>query len=507
MAVLRRRLGQHQVLGPRPDRPRQRRRPRRGVAVAVGQPRPPHRLLLSDDAARGRGRALRHRGLAAQRGGHRRGHRRDPVDVPPRRGRARRHGAGAGELGPGGGVLDGRGGRRARHPRHPGLSPRGPRRRDRLPHPRLRRGRRGRPLRRHLRRARPPRGGERPDRPQLARHGRRRRDRGRGGPARHRPRAGVPGRVRARLRRAHRRAALDLPHHSPARRVRQRDVGERLVALQREHRGVGPDVRRPGAGLRVPARRDPHQRPLRRPPARRQPVRREPGVPRRADRRAGVALPAHPPRHLGLRHPDPAGPGRHHRRRPRDQGGGPGDQAGVHLRVRPGHRRAGVAHRGAAGARVDGARRAGGGDPAVPDPARPVRPPGSVERRPHRLHAGDRGRGAAHRVRVPDGPHLHAADPGRAGRPARPADAAADDRRRELAGGRGGRRDRHPLRGLGHEPHRRGARERPRPIDHGLRGRGRAAPRARPAAGVRRDRAPWASPSSSRPGGASPPST
>ena len=399
MAVLRRRFRQHQVLAARPDRRRQRRGPRDRVAVAVGQLRPPSRLQLPGDAVGGRGGALHLRGLAPQRRGHRRGQRRDAVDVSPRRGRARRCRPRAGELGPGRVVLDGRRGRRPHHPRHQGLSPRGPGRRDRIPDPRLRRGGGRRSLRRDLRRARPPRGGERPDRPELARPRRRRRDRGGGGAARYRSRAGVRGRVRPRVRRAHRRAAVDLPYHPPARRVRQRDVGERLVALQREHRGVGPDVRRPGARLRVPARRDPHQRPLRRPSARRQPVRGEPGVPGRPDRRAGLALSAHPPRHLGLRHPDPARAGRHHRRRPGNQGGGAGDQAGVHLRVRPGHGRAGVADRGTPGGPVDGARRAGRADPAVSHPARPVRPPGGVGRRPPRLHARAerRGRGASRR--------------------------------------------------------------------------------------------------------------
>ena len=160
------------------------RRPRHRVAVAVGQLRPPSRLQLPGDAVGGRGRALHLGGLAAQRRGHRRGHRRDAVDVPPRRGRPRRRRAGAGQLGPGGGVLDGRRGRRADHPRHPGLSPRGPGRRDRIPDSRLRRPGRRRPLRRDLRRARPPGGGERPDRPELARPRRRRRHRGGGGAAR-----------------------------------------------------------------------------------------------------------------------------------------------------------------------------------------------------------------------------------------------------------------------------------------------------------------------------------
>ena len=44
---------------------------------------------------------------------------------------------------------------------------------------------------------------------------------------------------RPRLRRADRQAAVDLPHHSAAGRVRQRDLGERLVELHRQHRRSG----------------------------------------------------------------------------------------------------------------------------------------------------------------------------------------------------------------------------------------------------------------------------
>ena len=49
--------------------------------------------------------------------------------------------------------------------------------------------------------------------------------------------------LRPRLRRAHRQAALDLPHDSAPGRVRQRHVGERLVVVHRQRRRVGADER------------------------------------------------------------------------------------------------------------------------------------------------------------------------------------------------------------------------------------------------------------------------
>ena len=114
---------------------------------------------------------------------------------------------------------------------------------------------------------------------------------------------------------------------------------------------------------------------------------REPGRARSEDRQAQVALPARPPRHLGLRHPVRADPRRHHRQRQADQGGRAADQAGLALRVRSRHRRAGVADRRAAGREGRRARRVVRADAAVPDQAAGVRSPGRVDRRPDRLHA------------------------------------------------------------------------------------------------------------------------
>ena len=134
-----------------------------------------------------------------------------------------------------------------------------------------------------------------------------------------RSRRNVQGR-RPRLRRAHRQAAVDVPDHSRARRSRQRDVGERLVGVHRQHRRVGADLGRRGAGHGLPAGGAADARLLRRRAAGQQAVRREPRRGRLPDRRAQVALPAGAPRHLGHGHPVRADPRRHPRQRPHDQG-------------------------------------------------------------------------------------------------------------------------------------------------------------------------------------------
>ena len=62
------------------------------------------------------------------------------------------------------------------------------------------------------------------------------------------------------------------------------------------------------------------------------------------------------------------------------------EQDRVPVRLRPRYWRAGVADRGASGAAIDGARRAGVPDPAVPDSPAAVRAPGRRRGRPDRLH-------------------------------------------------------------------------------------------------------------------------
>ena len=168
--------------------------------------------------------------------------------------------------------------------------------------------------------------------------------------------------LRARLRRPHRQAPVDLPHDPDAGRVRQRHVGKRLVVLHRQHRRVGADLDRRGARDCVPARRTADRRLLRRAPARRRAVRREPGRRRSADRQTQVALSVRPPRPLGHGSAVRADPRRHSDQRPDGEGGRSTDQAGVALRLRSGHGSADLADRGTAGAegrhrRASGTRR------------------------------------------------------------------------------------------------------------------------------------------------------
>ncbi len=109
----------------------------------------------------------------------------------------------------------------------------------------LRRRRRGRSEARrrsdHL--ARPD---HRRDRPAIGARGRQGHgDRRRGVPRRHdaQEHAQQQG-LRARLRRAHRQAPVDLPHHSEEGRVRLRHLAERLGRIHRQHRRVDADLGR-----------------------------------------------------------------------------------------------------------------------------------------------------------------------------------------------------------------------------------------------------------------------
>ena len=107
------------------------------------------------------------------------------------------------------------------------------------------------------------------------------------------------------------------------------------------------------------------------------------------DRQARVALPGGPSRPLGLRLSNQPDPRRHHGERPADQGRHPGQQAGVHLRLRSQNGRARVADRGASRpaerpCRESARRRR--------SRFRPSRPPfdraGHHRGEPDRLHAG-----------------------------------------------------------------------------------------------------------------------
>ena len=205
---------------------------------------------------------------------------------------------------------------------------------------------------------------------------RRRRRRGAALQRRRRRRCSNAQGLRPRLRRQDRQAAVDLPHHPEARRVRLRHLGERLGAEERQHRRVGADERRPRARPGLRAGRDADRRLLRRQPARQHAVRREPRRARHQDRQAEVALPDRPSRRLGLRPAVRADPVRHDRERPARQGAGAADQAGVPVRPQSRDRRADLADRRAAGAAVDRARREDQPDAALPHQAGAIRSAG-----------------------------------------------------------------------------------------------------------------------------------
>ena len=128
---------------------------------------------------------------------------------------------------------------------------------------------------------------------------------------------GQRARLRARLRRQDRHGAVALQHHSPGRREVRRHLGARLLEVHRQRRRVGAVLGRRGPRLRLPAGGGADRRSLWRASPRRQRLLVEPGVPRRAHRQGGVALPADPPRHLGLRQHHRADAARRAGRRPR----------------------------------------------------------------------------------------------------------------------------------------------------------------------------------------------
>ena len=120
----------------------------------------------------------------------------------------------------------------------------------------------------------------------------------------------------ARLRRAHRQAAVDLQHHPPPRRVRQRNVGERFLGHQRQHRRLDADHRRTKSSAWSTCRSRIRHRIIRRPPPRQQSFRRKPGLRGSENRPAQVALPDRASSDLGSRLVLGADPRRHHGQRP-----------------------------------------------------------------------------------------------------------------------------------------------------------------------------------------------
>ena len=373
-------------------------------------------------ADRRRGRDVPHH-RASPRGGARRRDRPGTLAVRPLEGPPVEDPARLGRRQPRVCLLVGRqaGGRAADHPRDLGRPTVLGRRRDRQARPRIRRG--GNP--------RPPQGPRPPGVPPLLwpdfragpleghDHSRGLERRG-AGPRRAGGRPGVRG--------PHRRGGLAIPHRAEAGRVRQRDLGGRLVEgpgrgerLGRAERGrrARPGVRRARlGGVRLPRGR----------PPRRQPVRQLHDRPRRRDRPAGLALPDAPPRPLGPRPADLSQPRHRHARRQARRRRGPGDEDRLRLPVRSDDGHAPVRDERPARAGLRRPRRAGLGDAAHPGQAAAVRRP--VARRVER----DRRRPEQSRV----GPGEAGEDPRRAG--LQPAEHGRDggdprlSRRRELVG-------------------------------------------------------------------------
>ena len=202
------------------------------------------------------------------------------------------------------------------------------------------------------------------------------------GHARRRGAGPVGAGLRPRLQRPHRRHRLDVPHHPAAGRAGLRHVAARCLEARRRRQLVERRHRRSRARPRLPAHRLGGLRLLGRQPQGRQPLREQPAGAERRHRRARLALPVRPPRHVGSR---PAVGAR--------AGDGDGATAGSidavaqatksgrRLRVRSRDRRAAVPDRGAAGAAVRPRRANTRGDAAAAREAAAVRA-AAVHRRP-----------------------------------------------------------------------------------------------------------------------------
>ena len=270
--------------------------------------------------------------------------------------------------------------RRAARRLQRGTVPLRPRRRDRQAAPGFRRRRPRRPARRArprdegpLRPLDDPR--RRVSRPAHPRHARAR------GPG------AVGAGVRARLRPAHRRHPLDVPHDPEARRARPRHVARGRVEDRRRRERLERHQRRRGARPRVPADRLARVGLLGRGPPRRWPLRQLRPRAARGHRRARVALPARPPRPVGPRSPAGARARHGHAGRPAARRGGADHEVGARVRLRPRDRRAALPRRGAPVPLVGPRRRGDVADAADTGPAEAVRAPAADRGRADRPHA------------------------------------------------------------------------------------------------------------------------
>ena len=267
---------------------------------------------------------------------------------------------------PGPGLLAERGRPRAPDLLHRGAAAAGARRGHRQVDQHLRQGRGGHPLRRS-RFALP--GGRR-----LARH----RVRGSADHGLDRGRA-VPGAAREHpgLRRAHRGAALGVPHRAQAGRARPRHLGPRVLEAKRRRQRLGLVHPRREAGTAVRPHRIAQLQLLRRRPPRPEPVRQLRAGAGRPHRQAPLALPGRAPRSVGLR-PDGRARAGHHQA-PRQAGGRgrPGDQTRLRVRARSPDRQAAVPRARAPGAPLPTSPASRPGPPS-PSPCCPRRWPASA---------------------------------------------------------------------------------------------------------------------------------
>ena len=199
----------------------------------------------------------------------------------------------------------------------------------------------------------------------------------------------------ARLRRADRQAALDLPH-DPEKGEFGYDTWENDSADSTATPASGRRSRwTRTSAWSICRSKIADQRLLRRRAPRQQSLRRQPRLRRPQDRQDEVVLPDRPSSDLGLRHVLPAAAGRHQRQRQADQGRRACRPRKLPLCVRPRDRQAGLADRGEAGAAVATcrARRTRRRSRSRPS-RRPMPARTSRCRRPDRLHAGTARQGA-----------------------------------------------------------------------------------------------------------------
>ena len=192
-------------------------------------------------------------------------------------------------------------------------------------------------------------------------------------------------------------------------RPRHVEVGEGGELRRRQRLGRRDHRRAARLGVRRDRLGD--RRLLRRLPQGRQPVREHRAGARRDDRRAQMALPDRPPRHLGLRQSAGADPGHHRVRGGREGRRRAAHEDGLHVRARSRHRQAAVPGAGDARAALGGAGRGDVADAARSAQAAAARAAEPDGGRSHQHHARGARAGAEGVPPVSLRADLHAAEP------------------------------------------------------------------------------------------------